>query len=646
MSSSSEHFEQLLQARLAGQSVEVPGDLAAELEQAVAAHAALRHLLEPTAIGQQPPEAARTPPAVSPDYVIEREIGQGGMGVVYLARQRSLNRAVALKVLRPGQQTFGPLVDRFLHEAQHLAQLRHPHIVAIHEVGQAAGEPYFTMDYVDGEPLTAILARGPLTPSRAIDILKQVAAAVQYAHRHGIIHRDLKPGNVLLDRRGHAFVTDFGLARNVHHDARLTQTGELLGTPQYMAPEQARGQSDAIGEATDIHALGLLLFEMLTGRAAFLASSPADVLVKLLHEEPPPARSLDRRIPRDLETICAKCLQKSPGARYANVSALLEDIRRYENGEALSARPTGWLVRTSRWCRRRWRVAATALAAAALTLVIASQLFDRSFDDLVAWGDEELASGHVDVAAQVYSRALKQASAAQQGLLVERIAQTCRGLDDPQAATKLALQILPIAPDISFGRHNFLIAQALVSRERARSPSGAIDIWRIAPTSSLKLVQKRLEMAQAGGLSSLQELEAEQTLTAIKLVLSQSKPVVRFLPDYLYELPQGGPEELAEAIDDEQQPIWNRARAAIALGDGWKPVASPRKRSRASSKLSLGSARSTRCLAESKHPVARSARSATPRTPKNASSSANWSSTCIASRPRRSPCPKEASSLS
>ncbi len=160
------------------------------------------------------------------------------------------------------------------------------------------------MDFIDGETLSSVISRGPLLPTRAVDVFKQIAAGVQHAHRHGIIHRDLKPGNVLLDHSGQVFVTDFGLARNISQDSNLTQSGELLGTPQYMSPEQARGQSSLVGEATDIHALGLLLFEMLSGRPAFGAKSPADVLVKLLNEDPPQLRSIDRRIPRDLETIC------------------------------------------------------------------------------------------------------------------------------------------------------------------------------------------------------------------------------------------------------------------------------------------------------------------------------------------------------
>ena len=171
------------------------------------------------------------------------------------------------------------MVKRFLGEAAHLARLRHPNIVSIHEVGDAHGEPYFTMDFINGEPLSSTIRRGPMTPTQAISIVKQVCLAVQHAHREGIIHRDLKPSNVLLDHEGTAFVTDFGLARDIKQSSDLTQSGELLGTPQYMSPEQARGQTSMVGESTDVHAIGLLLFEMLTGVAAFEAKSPADAVV-------------------------------------------------------------------------------------------------------------------------------------------------------------------------------------------------------------------------------------------------------------------------------------------------------------------------------------------------------------------------------
>jgi predicted Ser/Thr protein kinase len=558
-------MDDLLAAQLAGQSPVIPEALRGDFEQALAAHAALREFLDETA-EPLPSAAERTPPALSDDYRIERELGRGGMGVVYLVCQHSLNRRLALKVLRPGEQTFGPLVRRFLDEARHLARLRHQHIVSIHEVGEAQGEPYFTMDFIDGEPLSAVIARGPLSPTQAVAVLKQVAAAVQHAHSQGIVHRDLKPGNVLIDRAGHVFVTDFGLARDVRQSAGLTQSGELLGTPQYMAPEQARGQTALIGEATDIHALGLLLFEMLTGRAAFASPSPADILVKLLNHEAPALRTLDRRIPRDLETICQKMLQKSPANRYANVSALIEDIRRFEAGEPLIARRSSVAARALRWSARHWKIAATAVLTAALATAIVPPLFDKSFAELVAWGDEELARGNPETAATVYRRAFQRASESEKRQIADRIVVTCRNLKDAKQAVDLALLVVETVPDATFGAHDYLLAQALVARERARSPNAAIDIWHGHPTPGLKLVKSRLELALQAGLSDAQRREAEQTLTAVNLALSADKPWVRHDPEYLYTLPTGSIEELRAAAYDESQPVWNRGRAAFALG--------------------------------------------------------------------------------
>lgn len=418
--------------------------------------------------------------------------------------------------------------------------------------------------------LSAVIDRGPMSPTQALEILKHVASAVQHAHRQGIVHRDLKPGNVLIDREGNVFVTDFGLARDISQSAKVTQTGELLGTPQYMAPEQARGQASLIGEATDIHALGLLLFEMLTGEPAFTALSPADVLVKLLYEEARSLRSLDRRVPRDLETICQKMLQKSPDARYVSVSALLEDTRRFEAGEPLQARRTSFLTRAIRWSRRHSKIAATAVIAALITTVLAvfivPPFFDKSFDELVAWGDEEMATGNPDVAAQVYMRALKNASEADKVLVVGRIVQTCRSMDDPKAAVELAMQVIDVAPSESFGRHDYLVAKALVAREHAATNLGTIDIWNAKPKPVLKLVKTRLELALEHGLSEEQNLEAEQILVNVNLAISDGDYPVRYHPEYLYKLPLGDAEELRQIQRDESAAPWNRGRAGVALG--------------------------------------------------------------------------------
>lgn len=566
MKNTDQSLDELLERHTAGESVVVPESLTEVFEQALAADAALRNFLDGTVIAGHSTWEQRDPPQLPVDYKIERELGHGGMGVVYLARQQSLNRNVAIKVLRPSHQTFHNLVDRFLHEAQHLARLRHPHIVAIYEIGDADGEPYFTMDYVNGEPLTKRLARGSLSPTQSVELFKQIASAVQHAHKHGIVHRDLKPANILLNQQGEAFVTDFGLARQMHQDSTLTQTGEVLGTPQYMSPEQARGETSLVGEGTDIHALGLLLYEMLTGRPAFQARSPADVLVKLLHQEPDPPRRIDHRIPRDLETICFKCLQKSPSARYANVGVLLEDIRRYEAGEPLTARRLGWFSISFRWCRRHWKLAATAFLAATLSLLLASQIFDRSYQDLVAWGDEELATGNTDVAAQIYARAWAKGTEPEQRQLIGRIAQMVRKSDHPAQTVELALKVVELDPAVSFGERDYLIAQALVSRERGADSSGAIDIWHTRPHDSLELVRQRLELALEHGVPEDRRMEAEETLVAVKLVLAEGQPEVRYAPDFLFRLPKGTLAELNATANNEALALWTRGKAALAMG--------------------------------------------------------------------------------
>jgi len=470
-------------------------------------------------------------------------------------------------VLRAQPRDDSSVVRRFLREAQHLAQLRHPHIVAIHEVGDAGGEPYFAMDYVEGESLAARLKRGPLPPSHAVALLKQLAEAVQHAHRHGIIHRDLKPANVLVDRQDRAYVTDFGLARDRLRAAHLTQSGTLLGTPQYMAPEQARGESALVGEATDIHALGMILYEMLVGQPPYGRDSTAETLARILHEPPLPLRKHDRRIPRDLETICLKMLQKEPTARYASASTLLEDLRRYEAGLPLIARRPGLVARVLSWGRRHLRTLGLLAAAVCLAWVVAAWMLDPSYEALRAWGDEEAAHGRQAMAAQIYLRAWQRSSAAQRTELTERLVAVARALDDPALVLKIAEQVLPEAPEVSFGRHDYLVAQAAVARLRSGARDGLFDPLRDAPPDDLRHAEQRIEQALQGVLSPTQREELLAALQAVELALSRGRPYVRGSPRLLAKLPVGSVEELQRLRQDPQQPIWNRGKAAMAVGN-------------------------------------------------------------------------------
>ena len=377
-------LEDLVEAHLDGKTVDVPDNLRAEFECAVAGHAALAYALDETIGTAAADHVDRSPPRLPPDYEIVRELGRGGMGVVYLVQQKSLGRLVAVKVLRPGEAIFGKIVRRFLEEAKHLARLRHENVVSVHEVGQAGDEPYFTMDYVDGRPLSAMLSGQRLSPSRALAIWKQAAAGVQHAHALGIIHRDLKPGNILVDGAGRAYVTDFGLARDMTQSSQLTRTGDVMGSlGPACAGEQALGESDRIGEPTDVHALGVILYEMLTGISPYGHDAPANVLIRLLKVEPIAPRRIDRRIPRDLETICLKAMAREPERRYATVTALLEDIRRFEAGEPVQARRPGFVYRTTRFVRRHGTLVAAIGGTAAMVLCLAFLIATPSVEELV-----------------------------------------------------------------------------------------------------------------------------------------------------------------------------------------------------------------------------------------------------------------------
>ena len=305
------------------------------------------------------------------DYEIERELARGGMGVVFRARQISLNRPVALKMILAGQLADDTDVKRFYTEAEAAANLDHPGIVPIYEVGQHEGQHYFSMGYVEGQSLAQRLAEGPLPPREAAALLIKVAEAIEYAHSRGVIHRDLKPGNILLDRNGHPRVTDFGLAKKLEADSGLTGSGQIMGTPSYMPPEQAGGNRGAVGPAADVYALGATLYALVTGRPPFQAATAMETVLQVLGEEPVPPRRLNPALDRDVETICLKCLEKEPGKRYASAAVLAAELNRFLVGEPILARPIGAPARLWRWCRRRPVVAGLGAAVAALVLFVA-----------------------------------------------------------------------------------------------------------------------------------------------------------------------------------------------------------------------------------------------------------------------------------
>jgi tRNA A-37 threonylcarbamoyl transferase component Bud32 len=295
------------------------------------------------------------------DYELLEEIARGGMGVVWKARQTSLNRDVALKMIRAGALASPEEVQRFLREAEAAANLQHPNIVAIHEVGEQDGQHYFTMDYVAGRDLGALVKDGPLPPNRAAFYVKIIAEAIHFAHQRGTLHRDLKPQNVLIDAADQPRITDFGLAKIMKEDSPLTQSGVVMGSPSYMPPEQAASRYSDIGPASDVYSLGAMLYELLTGRPPFRAATALATLREVMEDEPDAPRRLKADIPPDLETICLKCLEKLPFARYPTARALAEELDRYLKGEPILARPAGAIRKAVSWAGRH----PGALAAAA-----------------------------------------------------------------------------------------------------------------------------------------------------------------------------------------------------------------------------------------------------------------------------------------
>src|SRR6266516_1464092 len=286
------------------------------------------------------------------DYELLEEIGRGGQGVVYRARQKSLNRTVALKVIGLGHWATEAHLKRFRREAESAASLEHPCIVPIHEVGERDGSCYFSMKFIEGGQLDEVVRREPMPVRRAVELIVKVARSVHYAHEHHILHRDIKPGNILLDREGEPHLTDFGLARLVESESTVTRTMEVLGTPSYMAPEQAVGNNAQVTGATDVYGLGGVLYQLLTGQPPFAGGTTYETIRLLCDTEPRQPRLLNPKIDRDLSTICLKCLEKDPKRRYSSALALAGDLERWLKHEPIQARHTGVFARGRRWVQR------------------------------------------------------------------------------------------------------------------------------------------------------------------------------------------------------------------------------------------------------------------------------------------------------
>lgn len=281
-----------------------------------------------------------------PGYELIEEVGRGGMGVVYKARQLQLNRIVALKMILSGAHAGSSDVIRFMSEAEAVATISHPHIVQVYEVNHHNQLPYMALEFVEGGTLSQKLKEGPISGKEAAQLVKQIALGMAAAHEAGVIHRDLKPDNILLNADGVPKITDFGLAKRVEGGSGITQTGAIMGTPSYMAPEQA-GVTKDITSAVDVYGLGALLYELITGRPPFRAETHLDTLLQVVENPPAPPRLLNPKVDRDLETICLKCLEKSPANRYASAEALAQDLEHYLANEPIQARSVNWISRLS-----------------------------------------------------------------------------------------------------------------------------------------------------------------------------------------------------------------------------------------------------------------------------------------------------------
>jgi tetratricopeptide (TPR) repeat protein/tRNA A-37 threonylcarbamoyl transferase component Bud32 len=331
------------------------------------------------------------PPPSCPGHEILAEIGRGGMGVVYKARDADLGRIVAIKTIAEGQHATRAQRERFRSEAQAVARLRHPNIIAIHAVGEHEDRPYLSLEFAEGGSLGQRLAEKPMAPREAAELLETLARAVHAAHQAGVLHRDLKPSNVLLTAEGVPKISDFGLAKMVDAESERTASGQVMGSPSYMSPEQAEGRSKHVGPAADIYALGAILYQALTGRPPFLGESALETLKLVTSSDAVSPRKFRPDVPPDLETICLKCLEKDPSKRYPTALALADDLRRFLDGRAIVARPASAAERCVRWCRRNPRLAAVSSLLVATVLVAAA-----AFAVMVYRHNRELRADYLD----------------------------------------------------------------------------------------------------------------------------------------------------------------------------------------------------------------------------------------------------------
>jgi serine/threonine protein kinase/Tfp pilus assembly protein PilF len=541
----------------------------------------------PSVPGANPPEEAALPASV-PGYDLLGELGRGGMGVVYKARHQHLQRLVALKMIR-GASTAGPdELARFRTEAEAIARLQHPHIVQIFEVGAYDGLPYFALEYCAGGSLEKKLAGTPLAPQAAARLVETLARAMQAAHHKGIIHRDLKPANVLLATEGTEDtekksglssvpsvssvaglvpkITDFGLAKKLDA-AGPTAEGAVMGTPSYMAPEQASGRSHTLGPACDVYALGAILYECLTGRPPFKAATPLETILQVAEQEPVPPRQLQPRLPRDLETICLACLRKEPGKRYATALALAEDLRRFQQGEPIQQRPVGRLERLTKWARRR-----PAVAALTVGLVAAMLLLVFGGSAAAIWYANDRAELRLEEAGRQMEQALQQAQQQTRSQQVNRevhaaLDETERHLQDLRMRLEDPLKACVLLSAIQ--EWEGLVVKSQQAWQRAQALSAGHEAW-LKPATVSRMQAVKVAWQQAEGNYRLGKelddirLEAATTVPG-KFQYGKVAPAYRaFFVRQGLDVVQGNTEQLGTAL--RKSPI---RYALVAALDHW-----------------------------------------------------------------------------
>ncbi|MGE3804322.1 MAG: WD40 repeat domain-containing serine/threonine protein kinase, partial [Gemmataceae bacterium] len=433
-------------------------------------------------------------------YLIVRELGRGGSGVVYLARDERLKRQVAVKVLLAGPHSSEEQVQRLHREAELVAGLQHPHFVQVYEVGTHEGWKYVALEYVTGTNLDERLAQGPLPPRQAAELVKTLAVAIHFAHEHGIVHRDLKPANVLLSADGVPRITDLGLAMQLLPEQASTRSGSLTGTPSYMAPEQAQGSS-LVGPAADVYCLGAVLYHALVGRAPFLSDSTFETLEQVIHEEPVPPRRLRPSMPRDLETICLKCLRKSAAQRYESAALLADDLQRFLEQRPIQARPISGPERLLLWARRKPLVAALSavLFLSLIALLIGSFWHGHSLQ--VALDETERQRQRAQDQQAATEKQLRRTERGQFALQLAQVQQLWQ--QDPGRGLELLDDEERCPPGLRDFTWHYL--RRLCDRQRFCVPSAGQSVVALLPTAGVLVVGDESGRARLHDLESGEE---------------------------------------------------------------------------------------------------------------------------------------------